>query len=172
LSDKNINLIVACGNNGQIGKDNKLLWHIPEDFKHFKEKTTNSVIIMGRNTYESLPGMLPNRIHIVITSKELEQKDNLYAVKSIEEAIDLSKKLVYSEDEAIWVIGGAQIYNEFIKRDLINKIYLSSINYSGDADAYFDLRFLSSGRYTIKSSEYFEKKDNTPEWSLKIYERI
>ena len=164
----NVNLIVACGNNGQIGKNNKLLWHIPEDFKHFKEKTTNSVIIMGRNTYESLPGMLPNRIHIVITSKQLEQKENLYAVNSIEEAIQKAKEF----NKEIWVIGGAQIYNEFIKRDLINKICLSSINYSGEADAYFDLRFLSSGRYTIKSSEYFEKKNNTPEWSLKIYERI
>jgi dihydrofolate reductase len=168
LSNENINLIVACGNNGQIGKDNKLLWHIPEDFKHFKEKTTNSVIIMGRNTYESLPGMLPNRIHIVITSKELKQKENLYAINSIEEAIKKAKEF----NKEIWVIGGAQIYNEFIKRDLINKIYLSSINYSGEADAYFDLRFLSSGRYTIKSAEYFEKKNNTPEWSLKIYERI
>ena len=164
----NVNLIVACGNNGQIGKNNKLLWHIPEDFKHFKEKTTNSVIIMGRNTYESLPGMLPNRIHIVITSKQLEQKENLYAVNSIEEAIQKAKEF----NKEIWVIGGAQIYNEFIKRDLINKICLSSINYSGEADAYFDLRFLSSGRYIIKSSEYFEKKNNTPEWSLKIYERI
>lgn len=164
----NVNLIVACGNNGQIGKNNKLLWHIPEDFKHFKEKTTNSVIIMGRNTYESLPGMLPNRIHIVITSKQLEQKENLYAVNSIKEAIQKAKDF----NKEIWVIGGAQIYNEFIKRDLINKIYLSSINYSGEADAYFDLRFLSSGRYIIKSSEYFEKKNNTPEWSLKIYERL
>lgn len=164
----NVNLIVACGNNGQIGKNNKLLWHIPEDFKHFKEKTTNSVIIMGRNTYESLPGMLPNRIHIVITSKQLEQKENLYAVNSIEEAIQKAKEF----NKEIWVIGGAQIYNEFIKRDFINKICLSSINYSGEADAYFDLRFLSSGRYIIKSSEYFEKKNNTPEWSLKIYERI
>ena len=53
-----INLIVACGKDGQIGKDNKLLWHIPEDFKNFKRLTSNHVIIMGRNTFESLPGKL------------------------------------------------------------------------------------------------------------------
>ena len=101
-----LTLIAAIGKNRELGKDNQLLWHLPDDFKHFKEKTTGHCIIMGRKTFESLPKLLPNRKHIVIS----RQKDFKFAgcevVNSIEEAIFEAEKY----DANPFVIGGGEIY--------------------------------------------------------------
>ena len=164
-----INLIVACGYDGQIGKNNKLLWHIPEDFKSFKRLTSNHVIIMGRNTFESLPGMLPNRIHIVISSKELEQKENLFVVKSLEEAIEKAKDISHHKEEQVWVIGGGKVYQECLEKNIIDRIYLSLVDYNGPADTYINLFYLNN--FNLIFSEKYSKTEETPKWEFKIYKK-
>ena len=162
-----VNLISACGKNGEIGLNNKLLWHIPEDFKKFKELTYNSIIIMGRNTFESLPGILPNRFHIVVTSKDLEENENVIKCESIEKAIEIAKNL----SRNIWIIGGAQIYNYCLENDLIDNVYLSEVDYEGPADTYINKDIINK-KFKSIFKENYNKINKTLAWSFNIYERI
>ena len=162
-----VNLITACGKNGEIGLNNKLLWHIPEDFKKFKELTSHSIIIMGRNTFESLPGILPNRFHIVVTSKDLEENENVIKCESIEKAIEIAKNL----SRNIWIIGGAQIYNYCLENDLIDNVYLSEVDYEGPADTYIN-KDLINKKFKSIFKENYNKINKTLAWSFNIYERI
>src|SRR5690554_7013430 len=87
-----ISLIVAVAANNAIGKDNELLWHLPADFKHFKNTTSGHFILMGRKTFESFPKPLPNRTHLIVTrQKEYPLPENCFAVQRIEEALDFAK---------------------------------------------------------------------------------
>lgn len=147
-----INMIVASNNEGCIGKDNKLCWKSPEDLKRFKELTTNNVVIMGRQTFEGLPFILPNRISIVITrNKDYQVQEGVYLAHSIEEAIDLAKTLNKNE---IFVIGGAEIYNQSI--DFIDKIYWTIVDVDVEGDTYLDREkltkdFVNTSGLSIKS---------------------
>src|SRR5210317_1694851 len=100
-------MIAAIGKNNALGKDNDLLWHLPDDFKRFKQLTTGHKIIMGRKTFESFPKPLPNRTHIIITRDRNYNPDlhSCIVVHSIEEAI----QLVY-DDDISFIIGGGEIY--------------------------------------------------------------
>ena len=107
-----ISIIVAIANDNVIGKDNKLIWHISEDLKRFKRITNNHKMIMGRKTFQSLPGVLPNREHIIIT------RDSNFNVDSNQVSIchdldSLIKKYENSEEE-VFIIGGAEIYTQFL----------------------------------------------------------
>ena len=127
-----LSIIVAISENNVIGKDNKLLWHLPEDLKRFKELTTGHTIIMGRKTFESLGKVLPNRKHIVIT------RDKDYNVKNenVEIINDINAIYKYvNDDEENFVIGGAIIYNQLIK--MTKKMYITKIYEKYDGDAYF-----------------------------------
>ena len=100
-------LIAAAAENNALGKDNDLVWHLPDDFKRFKKLTSNHPIIMGRKTFETFPKPLPNRKHIVITRKQnYKAPDEIIVVNSLEEAIETGKK----EDETLFIIGGGEIY--------------------------------------------------------------
>ena len=117
-----LSIIVAISENNVIGKDNKLLWHLPEDLKRFKELTTGHTIIMGRKTFESLGGILPNRKHIVIT------RDTNYKVENnnVEIMNDIQEIDKYVNDnEENFVIGGAIIYSQLIKK--AQKMYITKI---------------------------------------------
>lgn len=128
-----ISIIVAISKNNVIGKDNKLLWNIPEDLKHFKEITLNSKIIMGRKTFESLPGILPKRQHIILT------KNKNYKVNSKEVKIVYDFKTIisdfYDSDEEVFIIGGGEIYNLFI--NYCKKLYLTKIDAVFNGDTFF-----------------------------------
>ena len=114
-----LSIIVAISNNNAIGKDNKMLWHLPEDMKRFKELTTGYVIIMGRKTFESLGKVLPNRKHIILTRDENYKVDN----ENVEIVNDISQIDKYVNDEnENFVIGGAIIYNQLMKK--ANKLYV------------------------------------------------
>ena len=127
----NISIIVAIAENRAIGKDNKLLWHLSDDLKRFKKLTTGHTLIMGRNTFLSLPnGALPNRRHIVISDMEGESFDGCEMAASIEEAIDLAGK-----DEECFVIGGGMVYKQFLP--LAGKLYLTQVHSSFEADTFF-----------------------------------
>ena len=128
---KNISIIVAIAENFAIGKNNDLLFHLPNDLKRFKEITSGHTIIMGRNTLLSLPKWpLPNRRHIVITDKQDDVFPGCETVFSIDEAIEKVK----DETEA-FIIGGGMIYKQFFP--VAGKLYLTLVHQSFDADTYF-----------------------------------
>ena len=128
---ENISIIVAIAQNFAIGKDNDLLFHLPNDLKRFKQITTGHPVIMGRNTLLSLPkGALPNRRNVVITDNPEEQFDRCEMVFSVEEAVEA----VNNESEA-FIIGGGTIYRQFFP--LAGKLYLTIVHRDYDADIWF-----------------------------------
>ena len=128
-----ISISVAVAKNNVIGKDNKLLWHISEDLKRFKRITSNKKMIMGRKTFESLPGILPNREHIVITRDENFNVDS-DKVTIVHDLNSLLEKYSKCEDE-IFVIGGAEIYKQLLP--YTQKIYLTKIDQEFEGDTCF-----------------------------------
>ncbi|WP_428224415.1 dihydrofolate reductase [Flavobacterium sp.] len=128
---RNITLIAAAGQNNELGKDNQLLWHLPDDFKHFKTLTAGHYIIMGRKTFESFPKPLPNRTHIIITRNEnYNVPQGCILVNSLQNAIAICPKL-----EDLYVIGGGEIYHQSI--NLANRIELTRVHEVFEADTYF-----------------------------------
>jgi len=124
-----VSIVVAIAENHAIGKDNKLLWHLPKDLKHFKEITTGGTVIMGRKTYDSVGKPLPNRRNIVITRQQIEIP-GCEVVNSLQAGLDLCHGL----DEA-FIVGGAEIYKQAMP--LIDRIYLTIVHESFDGDTYF-----------------------------------
>ena len=123
--------IAAIGMNNELGKDNQLIWHLPNDFKRFKTLTTGHYIIMGRKTFESFPKPLPNRTHIIITrQKNYEVPEGCLVANSLTKAIDLCPK-----NEEIFIIGGGEIYNQSI--EIADKIDLTRVHTTIDADTFF-----------------------------------
>ena len=126
-----LSLIVAVSRNNVIGKDNGLIWHLPDDLKHFKELTTGKTIIMGRKTFDSLGRVLPNRKHVVITRSGMDN-DN----ENVEVVNDVSDIQKYVDDEnENFLIGGATMYALLI--DKVSKMYITRINQDFTGDAYF-----------------------------------
>ncbi len=128
-----LSIIFAIASNNAIGKDNSLLWHISEDLKRFKEITSGHKILMGRKTFESLPGILPNREHIILTRDRNFNldSDKVTVINNIEDAIKFYK----NSDEEVFIIGGGEIYKQFLK--YANKLYLTKVNKDFDADTFF-----------------------------------
>ena len=127
-----LSIIAAISDNNVIGKDNKIIWHLPEDLKRFKELTTGHTIIMGRKTFESLGKVLTNRKHIVLTrdTSYYIDDDNVEIINDIEEL----EKYINSEEEN-FVIGGAIIYRQLM--DKTQKMYITRIHQKFEGDAYF-----------------------------------
>lgn len=145
-----LTLIAAAGENNALGKDNKLVWHLPDDFKRFKKLTTGHHIIMGRKTFETFPKPLPNRIHIVITRQQDYQADGAIVVHSLEEAFAQIK-----EDSQPFVIGGGEIYE--LALDKADRIELTRVHAEFEADAFFPE--MDSNKWTLKASERHEIDD-------------
>ncbi|MFI2741098.1 dihydrofolate reductase [Zhouia sp. PK063] len=125
-----ITMIAAAAENNALGRDNDLVWHLPDDFKRFKQLTSGHHIIMGRKTFESFPKPLPNRTHIVITRQKDYSKEGCIIVHSMEEALTLCKN-----DEQPFIIGGGEIYK--IGLPFAEKIELTRVHSSFEADAFF-----------------------------------
>ena len=132
-----ISLIVANAENGTIGKMGSIPWSIPEDLKRFRKITDGSIVIMGRKTYESIGKPLVNRYNFVISKTGFAAK-GAFSFRSIEEALAFAKRRLPQYE--IFVIGGASIYEYFLKNNLIDKIYQTVVhaNYYGDVVFAFD----------------------------------
>lgn len=128
---KDITLIAAIGKNYELGKNNDLIWHIPEDLNFFKEQTINKPMLMGKNTLDSLHKLLPNRLHLVLTHQNLEENEQLKVFHTKDELLEYINKL----NTEVMVIGGGQIYKEFL--DIATKIILTEIDEESEADVYF-----------------------------------
>lgn len=123
---------IASGNRA-LGKDNQLIYKIPEDLKRFKEITSGHTIIMGRKTFESIGKPLPNRNNIIITKDPLYTAEGGVIVHSLEEALRLAS--LTQDSEEIFIIGGGQIYKDAIEK--ADKLYLTIIEGNPDADTFF-----------------------------------
>lgn len=149
-----ISMIVATSNNNAIGKNNSLLWHISEDLKRFKEITSGHKMIMGRKTFESLPGILPNRHHIILT------RDNNFNVDSdkvsIIHDIDEVIKNYKNSSEEVFIIGGGEIYNLFMP--YADKLYLTKVQKDFDADTFFPQINMNDWEIIHKSDEKTDEK--------------
>jgi len=123
-------MIAAVAENNALGKDNNLLWHLPSDFKRFKEITSGHHIIMGRKTFESFPKPLPNRTHVIITRQKKFAHDGCIVVQDIEKAI-----AVCPMEEDLYIIGGGEIYSQSIH--FADQLDITRVHHSFDADVYF-----------------------------------
>lgn len=163
-----VSMIVAYGKNWEIGLDNKMLWHISEDFKNFKKITTGHHLIMGRKTFESIGKPLPNRTSVVL-SKSGFSYDGVYSYSNIEEALNFCKK---QNEKEVFIIGGALIYE--LCFPYVDKLYLSKVDYKGEADAFF--KPIDFTKWTQTEEKNYDAiiengKIISPAWSFKIYEK-
>lgn len=146
-----LTLIVAASENNVIGKDNDLLWHLPNDFKRFKKLTTDHNIIMGRKTFDSLPGILPNRHHIIISRKRDLIIEDCTVVSSLKNAI----RLAYAKDEQPYVIGGGEIYKKAI--ELADKLEITRVHTIIEGDTYFPE--IDTNIWSLTMEEFHKKCD-------------
>lgn len=124
--------IVAASENNVIGAKNELPWHLPNDFKYFKNKTWGMPVIMGRKSYESLKKSLPGRINIVVTKKANWHPDDVFVVNDIDDAIEKAKE---SDAREIFIIGGGEIFKQTI--NIVSKIYLTRVHATVDGDTFY-----------------------------------
>lgn len=126
-----LSIVVALSENNAIGKDNKLLWHLPADLKYFKKITSGHTVIMGRKTYESIGRPLPNRRNIIITNQKDFKPNGCETAHSLQEAVECCKK----EDE-VFIIGGGNIYEQALP--LCDYLYITKVfTHIKDADTFF-----------------------------------
>jgi dihydrofolate reductase len=159
-----ISIIVAVAENNGIGKDNNLLFHIPEDLKRFKKLTSGHCVIMGKKTWESLPlKPLPGRKNIVLTDDPLECIDCSITAYSIEDAI-----YKCGVDEEIFIIGGGSIYRQFLP--LADRLYITHVHKKSEADTFFpeiDHRIWEP----IENEEHKSDKKDDLSYNYIIYQR-
>jgi dihydrofolate reductase len=152
-----VSIIAAIDPSNGLGYKNTLPWHIPEDFKLFKQKTLGHTMLMGGNTFRSIGKALPGR-HTVVLTKEVIKMNNAHTIKSLDELWE-DDCLLY-EDE-LFICGGAQIYNMFIK--IADKLYLSHIHTNYICDTFFpdysNYKVVSETEYNINTINHFKFKE-------------
>ena len=159
-----LTIIVAASENNAIGKNNKLIWDLPDDLQRFKSLTSGHYIIMGRKTFDTFPKLLPNRTHIVVSNKKnLNVPDEVIVVNNISDAIEISKN-----DPNPYIIGGGQIYKLSI--NLVDKIELTRVHNTFEADTFFPELNLNKWKLVSKT---FHDTDNNHNHSFtyETYER-
>ena len=161
-----LSIIVAKAKNNIIGKDNKIIWHLPEDLKHFKNITTGHTIIMGRKTFESLGRVLPNRKHIIFSNNPSfnVNEQNVKVVHSLLEIQDL----IEGKEEA-FVIGGAMIYNFLMP--YVKKMYVTEIDKEFEGDTFFPKIDDNMWKETSREKGIKDEKNNL-DYYFVTYERI
>ena len=158
---KNISIIACVGKNLELGKNNDLIWHLPNDLKYFKNVTSGKTVIMGRRTFDSLPGILPKRRNIVL---QLPNESNIDGVEIFND-IPSILKAVKNEEEA-FIIGGASIYKQFL--DYAHKLYLTEVSMGcKDPDVYFPKFDKRKYKKTVVGSDC----DNGINYNFVVYER-
>lgn len=162
---KNLTMIVAAGENNEIGKDNDLIWHLSDDLKRFKALTSGHHIIMGRKTFESFSKPLPNRTHVVISRQKAYQVPlGVLVVNSIEEALDAA-----SNDSQPFIIGGGEIYEQAMP--YASKIELTRVHSTFDADTFFPELKASDWKETDNTIHAQDEKHEFA-FSFLTYERV
>jgi len=158
-----VSAVIAAAENNAIGKDNKLLWHLPNDLRFFKRITSGHTVIMGRKTYESVGMPLPNRRNVVITRQQH------YALKDAEVVHSIETALARCEGEAeVFIVGGAEIYKQAMP--FTDRVYLTRVHASLPADTYFsglderDWKLISAEKHDPDERHAFG-------YTFEVYER-
>jgi dihydrofolate reductase len=160
-----ISLVVAASQNNAIGKNNQLLWHLPNDLKFFKNTTWGMVVIMGRKTYESVNKPLPGRINIVITRKPDWKAEGVVTANDLQDAL---KKAADTNCKEAFVIGGGEIYKWAFS--IADKIYITRVHATLDGDTFFPE--INNAEWKLVSNEDFKKDEKHQyDYSFQTWER-
>ena len=163
-SRNTITLIAAASENNNIGKDNKLIWRLSDDLKHFKELTKEHFIIMGRKTFESMPKALPNRTNVIITRKTDYKAENAIVVNSLEKALKVAES-----DNQPFVIGGGEIYK--LSMEIADRIELTRVHTSIEGDTSFPEIDLEKWQ-EVKNEKRLKNEKNEYDFSFLRYDKI
>jgi len=163
-----ISMIVAYGKKWEIGLNNQMLWHIPEDFKKFKEITSGHHILMGRKTFESIGKPLANRTSLVLTRGNFSY-ENVEVFNEVDNAIEFARN---NGETELFIIGGANIYN--ILFHLVDKMYLSEVDFEGEADSF--LNPIDFSKWNKMEEKRYEKivitnEKTIPSWTFRVFEK-
>jgi len=155
-------MIVAADENNVIGKDNQLIWHLPDDLKFFKQKTSGHCIIMGRHTFESVGKPLPNRTNIIITRDKNYTAVGCKVVHSLEDALELAK-----EDDNPFIVGGEQIYR--LALPMADQVFLTRVHHEFEGDRHFPE--LGDEWIETESIPHAEDEKHQYAFTFKTYEK-
>lgn len=156
-------MIAAVAENNALGKNNELVWHLPNDFKRFKSLTTNHHIIMGRKTFESFPKPLPNRVHVIITRQTDYYPEGCIVVDSIEKAITACP-----ENEDLYIIGGGEIYN--LGLPYADIIEITKVHHTFEADTFFP-KINENEWQLVETEENFKDEKHLYDYTYETYIR-
>ena len=168
-----ITIVAAAGQNNELGKDNDLIWHLPDDFKRFKALTTGHYIIMGRKTFESFPKPLPNRTHIIIT------RDTTYLSKSFARSRTKHHRGAFFRpgfakscwaQETVFIIGGGEIYN--LSMEVADRIELTRVHQRFEADTFFPEIDTSRWQKTSETPHDTDEKTSIQKFTYQTWDRI
>lgn len=158
-----ITLIAAVADNLALGKNNDLIWHLPNDFKRFKAITSEHYIIMGRKTFESFPKPLPNRTHVIVTRQKKYTFENCIIVDSLTKAISVCPKT-----EELFIIGGGEIYNQSI--EIADKLDITRVHHTFEADTFFPE--IDLNKWELTATEFHPKDEKHQfDFSFQTYTR-
>lgn len=155
-----ISIICSIARDRAIGKDNKLLWQIPEDLAHFKKITSGHVVLMGQKTYESIGKPLPNRTNVVISDDYSFNPEGVVVTRSLEEGLSKAREI---EKEEIFIIGGGSIYRQYLP--MTDKLYLTIVEGDYDADTFFP-------DYSEFKNLILEEKTTDGQYNFKFVELV
>jgi dihydrofolate reductase len=161
-----VSLIVAVSENGVIGKDGDLPWHLPADLKHFKRTTMGHHLIIGRRTWDEVGRPLPGRTMVVVTRSRTFAPAGVIVVHSVEEALEAA-----AGDDEPFVGGGAYIYRLALARDLVDRIYLTRIHAEVEGDTFFPEFDLENWKLISEERHEPDEKNEFP-YSFLVYERL
>ena len=156
-------IIAAAAENNTLGKNNEMIWHLPNDYRRFKSLTSGHHIIMGRKTFESLVKPLPNRTHVIITRQKEYQAAGCIVVDSIEKAIEICPK-----DEDSYIIGGGEIYA--LGLPYTDKLEVTRVHHNFEGDAHFPE--INEDEWEMTVSKFNEKDEkHRYDYSYQTYTR-
>ena len=165
-----ISHVVALSNNNVIGVENRLPWNLKTDLAHFKEYTTNKIIVMGRKTYESIGRPLPNRENLIVSST-LNNIDGAIIHKNTTEAVESAKEMCIKNNDydEVVIIGGGYLFEETMK--ITNKLVLTEVDCDIDGDVFYP--DIDKEEWRLISSNSFSKDENNEfDFVVKVYERL
>jgi dihydrofolate reductase len=142
-----ISIIVAVAENGGIGLNNNLLWHLPDDLKRFKKLTMGKPVIMGRKTFESIGKPLPGRVNIVISRNEEFSSEGIIVVSSFANALEAAAE---TDPDEVFIIGGGAIYKETMGKT--DRLYITKVQATPDADTFFEIDYPENWQETAREN--------------------
>jgi dihydrofolate reductase len=162
-----VSLIVAVGLHNQLGLRSKLLWSLKEDLKNFKKLTIKHTVLMGRKTFESIGKPLPNRDNIVITKNNKFVCDGCIVYNSVEKGIEYARN---NGENELFIIGGGEIYKYCLEHNLIDRIYLTKVDFDGEADTFF-VKLDTQKWIVIDSDNYYKNDSNEFNFKIEILDK-